>query len=142
MFERSALRQFSQFAAIGGAGFVVDTIVFTALRTTVLAPEVISSGPLIAKVISTTVAILVNWIGNRLLTFRDSRRSNVATEGLQFAVVSVGGLLIALGCLVISHYVLGFHSALADTIAGNGVGLALGTAFRFALYRSWVFAPA
>ena len=46
---------------------------------------------------------------------------------------------IALACLWISHYVLGFASPLADNIATNVIGLALGTAFRFTLYRFWVF---
>jgi putative flippase GtrA len=36
--------------------------------------------------------------------------------------------------------VLGYTSIIADNIATNVVGLALGTAFRFALYRWWVFA--
>ena len=46
---------------------------------------------------------------------------------------------IALLCLWISHYVLGFTSLLADNLSTNVVGLALGTAFRFVLYRYWVF---
>ena len=46
---------------------------------------------------------------------------------------------IAVGTLAISHYVLGFTSPLADNIAANVVGLALGTAFRVWSYRRWVF---
>jgi hypothetical protein len=49
------------------------------------------------------------------------------------------GLAIALACLAVSHYVLGFTSALADNVAANGVGLVLGSAFRFFSYRRWVF---
>ena len=48
-------------------------------------------------------------------------------------------MAIAVATLGISHYVLGFTSPLADNIAANGVGLALGTAFRFWSYRRWVF---
>ena len=47
---------------------------------------------------------------------------------------------IAVGCLAVSHYVLGFTSALADNISANGVGLVLGTAFRYVCYRYLVFA--
>src|SRR5690606_15411130 len=57
----------------------------------------------------------------------------------EFFTVSAGGMLIGLACLWVSHYLLGFHSLLADNIAGNVVGLALGTAFRFWGYRVWVF---
>ena len=46
---------------------------------------------------------------------------------------------IAIGCLYISHYVLGFTSALADNLSANVIGLGLGTMFRFWSYRKWVF---
>ena len=48
-------------------------------------------------------------------------------------------MLIAVGCLWFSHYVLGFTSALADNISANVIGLGLGTLFRFWSYRKWVF---
>jgi hypothetical protein len=48
-------------------------------------------------------------------------------------------MLIALACLWISHHWLGYTSLFADNISSNVVGLALGTAFRFLLYRYWVF---
>jgi len=54
-------------------------------------------------------------------------------------IVSLGGMAIALGCLWISHHLLGYTSLFADNISTNVVGLALGTAFRFVLYRYWVF---
>jgi hypothetical protein len=43
------------------------------------------------------------------------------------------------GCLWISHYLLGLDSALADNISANVIGLGLGTLFRFWSYRRWVF---
>jgi len=106
---------------------------------TVLSPDVIHEGPIIAKVLSTSLAIIVNWLGNRYWTFSSRRRSSKLREAFEFAIVSVGGMLIALTCLWVSHYVLGFTSLLADNIATNVVGLALGTAFRFTFYRLWVF---
>jgi putative flippase GtrA len=137
---RSALfRQLLSFGLVGGVGLVVDIVVFNALRTTVLEPHLVHGGPIIAKVISTSIAIVANWIGNRYWTFRSERRADVLREGIEFAVVSVAGAGIALGCLWVSHYVLGFTSILDDNIATNVVGLALGTAFRFALYRLWVY---
>ncbi len=135
--------QLLSFGLVGGVGLVVDVAVFNALRTTVFEPQYVHGGPIIAKVISTSIAIVVNWIGNRYWTFRTERRREtrgaVVREGIEFAVVSLGGAGIALGCLWISHYALGFTSVLDDNLATNVVGLALGTAFRFALYRFWVF---
>ena len=133
--------QLARFGAVGIVGLIVDIALFNLLRVTVLSPEVIAEGPVIAKVISTSVAIAVNWIGSRYWSFRLERRRPAMRESLEFALVSVGGLLIAVGCLVVSRYVLGYTSLLADNIASNVIGLALGSAFRFVLYRTWVFDP-
>ncbi|MEN0103608.1 MAG: GtrA family protein [Curtobacterium sp.] len=138
---RRLIAQLARFGVVGAVGFVVDTVIFNVLRATVLAPEDVHAGPFIAKVISTVVAIFVNWMGNRYWTFRDQRRAVAAREGFEFVVVSLGGMVISLGCLGLSHYVFGFTSALADNISGNVIGLLLGTAFRFWLYRVWVYHP-
>ena len=138
---RRFITQLARFGAVGLVGLVIDVSVFNLLRATVLDPSVIHSGPFIAKVISTTLAIAANYVGNRYWTFRATKRSTVLREGLEFVAVSIGGMLIALSCLWVSHYLLGFTSVLADNISSNVVGLALGTAFRFGFYRYWVFHP-
>lgn len=136
---RSLLAQLTRFGLVGLVGLVIDVGIFNLLRLTVLSPEALHEGPVIAKVISTSIAIIANWIGNRHFTFRGERKSHWVREGFEFALVSVGGMLISLGCLWVSHYALGFTSVLADNIATNVIGLGLGTAFRFTLYRGWVF---
>lgn len=138
---RTLLPQLARFGTVGLVGLVIDVVLFNVLRVTVLDPAILTEGPIIAKVISTSVAIAVNWIGSRYWTFRLERRRPAAREAIEFAVVSIGGLLIAVACLVVSRYVLGFTSLLADNIATNVVGLLLGSAFRFVLYRVWVFHP-
>jgi len=143
---RAIAAQFARFGVVGFGGLVIDVVLFNLLRATVLSPEVVVEGPVVAKIISVSGAILANWMGNRYWAFRhpgpsDSAAADVAREALAFAIVSLGGMAIALGCLFTSHYLLGFTSLAADNIASNVVGLALGTAFRFVFYRSWVFAP-
>lgn len=138
---KAFIAQLARFGAVGAVGLVIDVGIFNLLRLTVFSPENIYEGPVIAKVISTSVAILVNWIGNRYWTFGPHRRPQAVREGIEFLIVSLGGMLIGLACLWISHYVLGFTSLLADNISSNVIGLALGTAFRFWLYRTWVFRP-
>jgi putative flippase GtrA len=138
---RSLVAQFARFGVVGAIGFVIDTTIFTLLIVTVLSADVIHEGPLIAKVISTTVAILFNWMGNRVWTFRAHRGRQLLREGVEFGIVSLGGMAIGLACLWVSHYALGFTSELADVISSNVIGLGLGTLFRFTLYRAWVFAP-
>ena len=115
--------QLARFGVVGLFGFVVDVGVFNLLRATLLEPSVVHEGPFIAKVISTCLAIATNYVGNRYWTFGATRRSQVAREGLEFVLVSVGGMLITLACLWVSHYALGFTSVLADNISGNVIGL-------------------
>jgi putative flippase GtrA len=136
---RTLLTQLTRFGLVGLIGLVIDVGVFNLLRVTVLSPEVLHEGPVIAKVISTSLAIIANWMGNRHWTFARERRGHLGREGVEFFLVSFGGMLIGLGCLWVSHYLLGYDSLLADNISSNVVGLALGTAFRFWGYRVWVF---
>lgn len=128
-----------KFGVVGLIGFFVDVGVFNALRLGASGHGHFFQEPIGAKIISVTVATLVTWFGNRYWTFREHRRKNFVLELFEFAVVAVGGLLIALLCLWISHYVLGFTSLVADNISSNVIGLVLGTAFRFLLYRYWVY---
>ncbi len=138
---RKLIAQFARFGVVGLVGLVIDFGVFNLLRATVLAPENLHEGPVLAKVASTALAIVANWIGNRHWTFREHRGRQLWREFGEFVIVSLGGMAIGLACLWVSHYVLGFTSILADNISGNVIGLALGTAFRFTFYKVWVFAP-
>lgn len=131
---RDAIPQLATFGGVGLLAFVVDVGGYNLLRITVMPDQVIW-----AKVVSVTVATGVAWLGHRYLTFRRTRRPAVVKELLLFGLANGGGLLIASGCLFVSHYVLGFTSTLADNISGNVVGLVLGTLFRYFTYRFLVF---
>lgn len=128
-----------KFGVVGLLGYVIDVGLFNLLRLGVFGEGHFVQGPIGAKLVSVSVAVLVTWFGNRYWTFREHRRRNVALELLEFSVVAVGGLLIGLACLGVSHYVLGFDNLVADNISGNVVGLVLGTTFRFLMYRFWVY---
>lgn len=128
-----------KFGVVGLVGYGVDVGIFNALRLGLLGEGHFFQGPIGAKILSVAIATLVTWIGNRYWTFRAHRRANYLLELFEFSVVAVGGLGVGLLCLWISHYVLGFTSLLADNISSNVIGLFLGTAFRFFLYRFWVY---
>ena len=133
------LRYAVKFGVVGGIGFVIDVGLFNLLRTGAFGSDHFFQGAIGAKIVSTSVAIVVNWVGNRYWTFREHRRHDVVREFSEYVVVAVGGLLIGLLCLWVSHHLLGYTSLLADNISANVIGLALGTAFRFLLYRFWVW---
>lgn len=129
--------ELARFGAVGGVAFVVDVGLFNLLR---FGPgELLGGKPLTAKVVSVALATLVAWLGNRYWTFAHKRSDAHARELGKFVLANIGGMLVAVGCLAFSHYVLGLTSPLADNIAANVVGLTLGTAFRYAAYRWFVF---
>lgn len=132
------IREVIKFGVVGAVAFVVDLGLFNLLRFAG-GEGPLYDKPLTAKVISVAVATLVAWLGNRYWTFRHRRRAQAAHELALFVVFNVVGMLIALGCLGFSHYVLDLRSPLADNISANGVGLVLGTLFRFWAYRTFVF---
>ncbi|MDN5559806.1 MAG: GtrA family protein, partial [Ruaniaceae bacterium] len=109
------LTELFKFGFVGGVAYIVDLGLFNLLR---FGPgEILDGSPLTAKVISACVATLVAWLGNRYWTFSAKRTTDSARELIQFAVVNVGGMAVALICLWFSHYVLGFTSPLADNIS-------------------------
>jgi putative flippase GtrA len=133
----SVVREVVKFGIVGGLAFVVDFGLFNVLRHGVLEQK-----PLTAKVISVVVATLVAYLGNRHWAFRHRGSQGARRETTIFFALNGAALLLALGCLGFSHYVLGLQSALADNLSGNVLGMALGTAFRFWSYRKFVFVDA
>ncbi|CAN5346447.1 GtrA family protein [soil metagenome] len=140
-YVRSLLPFLIKFGFVGLACYVIDLLVFNGLRSGLLGTDHFFAGPIGAKIVSATVSTIAAWIGNRLWTFRTQRRTDVGVELLEFIVVAIIGAGIAIACLAVSHYLLGFTSLLADNISGNVIGVVLGTIFRFLSYRYWVFAP-
>lgn len=135
------LREVAKFGTVGALAFVVDISVYNVLvfGAPGLLDGTMHDQPLAAKVISTAVATVFAWLGNRLWTFRHRRSEPVAHEFGLFVLFNVVGMGIALAVLGFSRYVLGLDSQLADNLSGNGVGLVLGTLFRFWAYRRFVF---
>ncbi|GAB7033117.1 GtrA family protein [Streptomyces sp. NPDC021749] len=140
MSERSALRsrlealtrEVVKFGAVGGAGVVVNFVVFNLVRHLTDVPVVRAS------IIATVVATGTNYLGYRYFTYRDRDKHGRTKELTLFLLFSAVGLVIENGLLYIATY--GFHW---DTPLENNVfkflGIGLATLFRFWSYRTWVF---
>jgi putative flippase GtrA len=134
------VHELGKFGVVGGVAYLIDVGVFNLFLT--------ATGELWAKVISTAIAASAAFVGNRFWTWRDRERSGLRREYLLYFFFNAVGLAIALACLEISHRGLGhfwpgvFHTRLADNIAAQGVGLVLGTTFRFWSYKRFVFLAA
>jgi putative flippase GtrA len=131
------VHEIAKFGVVGLVAFVVDVAVFNFLLYH--SSGLLHGKPTTAKVVSTLVATVVSYIGNRFWTFRHRDRVGNAREYVLFFLINGIGLAIAAGCVAFSNYVLGLTSPLANNISANVVGLGLGTMFRFWAYRKWVF---
>lgn len=128
----------SKFLTVGAVAYVVDFGVFNILRFAGdFAP--LASKPLTAKVISAFLATLVAYFGNKSWTYANRNGQDKRKEIIWFFGLNIVAMVIAVACLWISHYLLGFDSAIADNISANFIGVALGTLFRFVTYRKYVF---
>ena len=133
---RTALTgELGRFAVTGLAAYATDVAVFNAL---LLGADV---APGWSKVLSSAAAIAVAFAGSRWFTWRDRRSASPGREYALFVVFSVLAALIQVLCLVVSHDLLGFQSALADNLSANVVGMGLATLFRFFTFRTYVFPP-
>jgi putative flippase GtrA len=135
---RTFTGEFAKFGTVGLVALVIDIGLFNILRFAG-GEGPLYDKPLSAKVVSVIVATVASYFGNRYWSFRHRGRTSVKRELPLFFLLNGIAMLIAVGCLWISHYVLGFDNAIADNISANVVGLAAGTAFRFWSYRRFVF---
>jgi putative flippase GtrA len=135
---RSLAREALKFGVVGAIGFVIDVTVFNVLRFAG-DPGLLEHKPLTAKGISVAVATVFTYLGNRHWTWSNRARSGARREVTLFFVLNGVAMLIAVGILAVSHYVMELRSPLQDNISANGVGLVAGMIFRFWSYRTFVF---
>lgn len=130
--------EIAKFGAVGLAAYVIDVGIFNFLRFH-NGSGVLIDKPLTAKVVSASVATTFAYFANRHWTFSHRQKTTFRREYVLFFLLNAIGMGISLLCLWLSHYVMKLTSPLADNISANGIGLVLGTAFRFWSYRKWVF---
>lgn len=127
------------FLAVGGAGYLTDVAAFNWFRDQ---PVVGGANPVVAKIAAVAVAMVVTYLGNRMLTWRGLGSTSRRREVGLFAVFNLVGLMMSVLALALSHDALGLTSRLADNISGNVIGVGLGTVFRYWAYKRFVFAGA
>jgi putative flippase GtrA len=132
------IHELAKFGIVGLVALVFDIGIFNLLRF-YGGQGPLYDKPITAKIISVAVATTVAYFGNRYWTFRDRGRTNFGREYVLFFVLNGVGMLIAITCLWVSHYLLDLTGPVADNISANVIGLGLGTIFRFWSYRKWVF---
>lgn len=134
-------RELLSFGAVGAIAFVIDVGSFNLLVHAHLGgvTPLLRDHPVTGKIISSLLATLFAYFGNRNITWRGLSMHSIHREITLFIIFNVIAMGIAGLALAISRYVFGFDSLLADNLSANVIGVGLGTLFRFWSYRKWVF---
>jgi putative flippase GtrA len=134
--QRLLIKEIGAFGVVGAISFVLDVGLFQVLYAHVGMEAVI------AKVLSTAVAMTLAYVGHRYWSFSHRAHTQPVRQSAVFALINL--LTLALGAAVIwfVRYPLGQESVLVIQLA-NLISIVLGTVIRYLGYRRWVFtAPA
>ena len=134
-------RELLSFGSVGAIAFVIDVGTFNFLVHGHLignAP-LLANNPVTGKIISSVLATLFAYFGNRNITWRGLSTHSIHHEITLFFIFNGIAMGIAGLALAISRYALGLDSLISDNISANVIGVGLGTLFRFWSYRKWIF---
>lgn len=80
--------EFLRFAVVGIVGFIADIISFYILL------NVLDFFVFDARVIAFIIAVIITWLGNRVITFQNAIKEKIATQLFKYILVamSAGGI--------------------------------------------------
>ncbi|MEV3970946.1 GtrA family protein [Streptomyces sp. NPDC050698] len=119
------------FALVGGSGVAVNFVVFNVLL------HGLHRAAMVATVAASLVAMSGNYLGFRYVTYRD-RASRTGRQIALFFGFSALGVAMESGLFYAGYHGLGLAAPLASN-AVKAVSIVLASAFRFLVYRTWVF---
>ena len=134
------IAEVGRFLAVGLVATIVALILFNFLvhGFGTMDSAWLNDRPEAAYVLANAVGMVISFRGTKVWAFRD-RRTNHADGGVvAFVVINLATMLIPITCLWVSRG-LGLDDPISDNISANVVGLALGNAARFFLFREFVF---
>lgn len=135
--------KFFRFAIVGAIGSVIDFGIFNLLATLAGIPAVVAS------IVSFSLAVINNFVWNRLWTYPETRHVPVAKQLSQFAIVSVAGLAIRTPLFAVTEKLFislagkYIPNVLTPTIVGHNIALAfvilVVLMWNFFINRKWTF---
>jgi putative flippase GtrA len=120
-----------KFGIVGGSGVLVNFLVFNLLL------HGLRWQAMSATVLASCIAMATNYLGFRFFAYRD-RSSRTRRQIVLFFVFSGLGVVMESGLFWIGYRGLGLHSAFESNAVKAG-SIVLASAFRFLVYRTWVF---
>jgi putative flippase GtrA len=114
------ITRFLKFSVVGTLGAVID---FGTLNLLIL---IFGFSKALANTCSFTVAVISNFVWNRLWTFPESRDRPIIPQLIQFFLVNIGGLLLNQAIfLSLDAWVLGEAGVLATPMAALALTVGL-----------------
>jgi putative flippase GtrA len=127
------IHELAKFGTIGVVNLFVNLGVSNLLWVTIFKDSEVKG-----KAVATVVATVAAYFMNRHWTYRDRPKSALHREYVLFFFFNLVGLIIEAGVLTLGKYGLGITHLLALNLF-TGIGMVLGTIFRFWAYRTHVF---
>jgi len=121
----------AKFGVVGGSGVAVNFLVFNLLL------HGVSWAPMTATVMASVVAMGTNYLGFRFFAYRD-RSSRTRQQIALFFVFSGIGVMMESLLFYIGYHGLDMNGSLGSN-AAKALSIVLASAFRFLVYRTWVF---
>ena len=120
-----------KFAVVGGSGVLVNFLVFNLLLGG------LGWQAMVATVLASCIAMGTNYLGFRCFAYRD-RASRTRRQLALFFVFSGLGVLMESGLFYVGYHGLGLNGPLESNFV-KAQSIVLASAFRFLVYRTWVF---
>ncbi len=121
----------ANFALVGGSGVAVNLLVFNVLL------HGLHRAAMVATVPASLIAMGSNYLGFRYVTYRD-RASRTRRQIALFFVFSGIGVAMESGLFYVGYHGLGLAGPF-ESNALKATSIVLASAFRFLVYRTWVF---
>ena len=128
---RRLVLEVARFTVVGGSGVAVNILFFN------LALHSLMWAPMVATVIASCVAMGTNYLGFRFFAYRD-RASRTRRQIVLFFAFSGLGVAMESALFYLGYHGLGMSGSLGSNIA-KALSIVLASAFRFVVYRTWVF---
>lgn len=120
-----------KFGLVGGSGVAVNLVVFNLLL------HGLSSAPMAATVLASCVAMGTNYLGFRFFAYRDRASRSKRQIALFFVFSGIGVVMESL-LFYAAYHGAGMAGPLGSNVA-KALSILLASAFRFLVYRTWVF---
>ncbi|GGU12607.1 GtrA family protein [Streptomyces coeruleorubidus] len=121
----------ANFALVGGSGVAVNLLVFNVLL------HGLHRAAMVATVAASLIAMGTNYLGFRYVTYCD-RASRTRRQIALFFVFSGIGVAMESGLFYVGYHGLGLAGPF-ESNALKAASIVLASAFRFLVYRTWVF---